>query len=322
MARLATSAPLAYDGEASGALLAQARTLADASPDPADRFSTCFGELYRYGGPAHAAGAEPMGVLERLCNASPRRVPLPLVLLDLHRALSALQSGDLAPATRALDRARTRSGALETELSWHFERASMVLRLQQGDDDVRTSLRALHARAESDDPILGAELLCAYDRSVLLATPETPATGAITLAAASHDPPNVWAWKLRTLAASGCDEEARGALGLVAPKHLTRLPCDRDYLGTLGALVHASVQLGAAAHQAVLYELLRPYAAYFAVNLSFVCEGSVWQLLGMLSRALGEHERARQQLEAAIDASERAGLKASSVDARRHLEAL
>lgn len=47
------------------------------------------------------------------------------------------------------------------------------------------------------------------------------------------------------------------------------LPCDRDYLGTLGHLARATLLLGALDYASVLYRLLTPYPEAFAGHLDF-----------------------------------------------------
>jgi len=126
--------------------------------------------------------------------------------------------------------------------------------------------------------------------------------------------------KVRALAAAGARDEASPALAAESPAALRRLPCDRDYLGTLGALARASLILQATDYARVLYELLSPYPEDFAVNLAFVCEGSVSQMLGMLARILGERSQARQHLKMAVALSEQAGLATCAADARLELE--
>jgi hypothetical protein len=50
-------------------------------------------------------------------------------------------------------------------------------------------------------------------------------------------------------------------------------------------------------HAAVLYELLRPYPDYFAIGISFHCNGSIAHYLGNLARVLGRADEAVALLE-------------------------
>jgi hypothetical protein len=224
-------------------------------------------------------------------------------------------------AQHALERCESSCRELDCELLWYVERSRALLRINQGDTaDARAALRKLHCRARSDTAIAGAELFSMYDQTLDPGGGDLQADWQSAFAPDAYDPPNIWAMKVRALTAAGSLDEARSALALVPAEQLVRLPCDREYLGTLGALTRVALTLGAEDYARVLYDLLTPYPEYFAVNLSFFCEGSVSQLLGMLARSFGEVERARQHFEAAIAASEKAGLKASAADAQLELD--
>jgi DNA-binding winged helix-turn-helix (wHTH) protein len=317
LARLASSVPLAYDAAASSAQLEHALRLAKRSPQAVDRFSTRFGELYLYGGPAHKArAAETMTEMQRMCNKPASSGPLPRILLDLHRAITALQRGDVPTATRALERCESRARDLESELVWHFKRFRVLTILNQGNRvEARAALRKLHCRAQSAGPV-GAELFCAYDHSLSASADPMPAAWQRALQPDAYDQPNIWALKVRALAANGSLDEARSALTLVPAQRLSHLPCDREYLGTLGALSRAALSLNAEEYTRTLYGLLSPYPDHFAVNLSFYCEGSVSHLLGLLARSFGDRERAARHFEKAVLASERAGLLPSASEAQ------
>ena len=142
------------------------------------------------------------------------------------------------------------------------------------------------------------------------------------MAPEATDAPSVWSTKVRVLAALGDLHTAYAALSLVRADQLVRFPCDRDYLGTLGALAHASIALGARDYATILYELLEPYEGMFAAHIAFYCEGSVATLRGMLARSAGDEARAETQLMAGIASCERAGLKTSAQRARRELSLL
>jgi hypothetical protein len=178
----------------------------------------------------------------------------------------------------------------------------------------------LHRRAASEK-ILGTELFCAYDRSVVLGDaarmPRAELHGA--LGSDSGDPPSIWALKVRALANAGLHAEARRALYLRPAAQLALLPCDRDHLGTLGALARAAVALGARDYVHAIYPLLEPHARHFAVHVSFLCEGSVAELLGLLAHALGRRGDAVGHLEMGVAISERAGLRGCEAQARSEL---
>jgi hypothetical protein len=256
--------------------------------------------------------------LQDICNERASTFTLPLVLLDIHRALTAVQDGDLSSMTRALERSEARCREYDIELLWNVERFRAIARINAGHTaEGRAALIKLHQRAASVGPIPGTELFCAYDRCVVLAAGDARSERwERALAPDLQDPPNIWALKVRALAAAGWKDEARAALAAVPAETLTHLPCDREYLGTLGALTRAALTLEASDYARVLYELLSPFPEHFAANLAFHCEGSVSQLLGMLARSFGEPAKARLHLEAAIAASEQAGLTACAAEAR------
>jgi hypothetical protein len=305
------------------AQLEQAFGAARHSQELGDRITACLAELYLYGGPAHKPRAEAaLHALQEICSAN-AAFTLPRVLLDLHRALVAAQEGDLPATTRALVRGEERCREADIELLWHLERLLALSQLNAGHAaEGSAALRELHRRALDDGPIAGAELFCAYDQAVVLAPGKAGAERSWrALAPDADDAPNIWALKVRALAATGAKHEARAALGAVPADALRRLPCDREYLGTLGALARAALTLHAADHARVLYELLSPYPEYFAINLAFLCEGSVSQLLGKLARSFGDAAQARRHFDASIDESERAGFVACAAEARRERSA-
>jgi DNA-binding winged helix-turn-helix (wHTH) protein len=321
--RLALSAPRAYDAHESSACIAQALRLAEASSELADQYTARSGELYLFGGPAHASRAdEALAALQRLCLEHAQVGPRAPMLLELHRALTALQAGEVASAARTLERCALSCRERDLELHWYLERALALVRIQQGEgDDARDALLELQRSARSDEPLPGTELFCAYDQSVVLRSDDRSSAEQRALAPQVSDPPNLWALKVRALAAFGDLYEARNALALVSPERLRRLPCDREYLGTLGALARAALQLCAAEHARVIYELLAPYPEYFAINIAFYCEGSVSHLLGLLARSFGDAISARRHFKAAIAASEKAGFWACAADAQFELSA-
>jgi DNA-binding winged helix-turn-helix (wHTH) protein len=317
--QLAKSAPLAQRTAESDRQLERSLELARNSHQLEERMTARFAELYLYGGPARdPRAAEAMRNLQELCNQNASTFTLPSVLLDLHRALTAAQEGDLGSVTRALERSEARCRDFDIELLWHIERFRAIARINVGHAaEGRASLLQLHQRAISAGPIVGTELFCAYDRSVIFAGSELRSERwERALAPDPEDSPNIWAMKVRALSAVGAIDEARSALTSLPAATLTHLGCDREYLGTLGALARAALTLEAHDYARVLYELLSPYPEHFAVNLAFLCEGSVSQLLGMLARSFGETARARRHLETAIAASEQAGLTACAAEAR------
>ena len=141
LARLATTVPLAFDAAASHAQLAEALELARSSADPRDRFSVRVAELYLYGGPAHKArAAEALLDLQRMYDEA--WAPFPPVMLDCHRALTALQDGDVATMERALERCEASCREMDGEGLWHIERFRALSRIAIGHATMRASSSA------------------------------------------------------------------------------------------------------------------------------------------------------------------------------------
>jgi hypothetical protein len=122
--------------------------------------------------------------------------------------------------------------------------------------------------------------------------------------------------KVRALARVGLNDEALAQLHAVTPQRLRDLPRDRDYLGTLGALVHAVLELGANEYVAPLYDLLAVDSDRFAAHVSFLCEGSIAQLRGSLATRLGLVAEARQLFARGAQLSEQAGLARAAAVSR------
>jgi DNA-binding winged helix-turn-helix (wHTH) protein len=297
LARLATAAPLAFDARASADQIARALAVALEHDFLLGIYTARSAQLFLLGGPAHAAVAsELLGALETLCQAYPAVLNVAPLLLDLHRAIVAGQHGDRAAIDAALERCEARGTRVGSrELLWHVERFRVLSRTDAGlSAEDLAALRALHARA-AEDALAGARLLCAYDQCVVLGVTDAAARAeaAAALAFSADDPPNLWALKLRALAAIGVHEDVRVGLRAVSPERLALLPCDRDFLGTLGALAHAALATSAFEYAAPLRALLAPYAERFAVNVSFVSDGSVAELIAALDRTTHEVTRNR-----------------------------
>jgi eukaryotic-like serine/threonine-protein kinase len=319
LARLATTAPLTYDGARAAEQVERALELARGVGSTLGLYTARLSQLYLTGAELDDRGSrEALAELDRLCAEHPNTLTVPPVLLELHRSVCALQRGDVAGMTAALERGAARCRQLDSrELTWHVERFRALRRIDRGDVQGGTAaLRALHERAR-DEEIWGTALFCQYDRNVIFGQPagEPPAA----LAPGASDPPSVWGIKVRALAAAGLQDVARAALHAVAPEALARLPRDRDHLGTLGALTRAALQLGSLPYVQALYAQLEPYSDRFAVQAGSLCEGSVAQLRGMLALALGRDVEAIAQLEASIEHSERAGFTLCALSARLDL---
>jgi hypothetical protein len=325
LAALACAAPQCFAVERCQPLSDEAIALARKSGSrTALRVALVYG-LYLQGGPAHEEAAAPTREeIEQLAQQQPRTAPVLPAELALRRAIGALQRGDNGVVTAALEQAATRSREVRHgELLWHAERFSALCLINAGSlTDGVALLETLHRRAEQR-PIIGTEPFCAFDRLVIFgelsqsAPLDDSARNALEYEAS--DPPSIWSLKVRALASAALVGEARAALRAVAPGDLARLPCDADYLGTLGHIARAALLLGALDYAQAVYALLAPYPDRFAGHVSFLCEGSVSQLLGMLSDALGQRASATGQLELGIQMNERAGFIPRVVEGRLQL---
>ncbi|HTU57933.1 MAG TPA: AAA family ATPase [Polyangiales bacterium] len=321
-ARLASIPPLAYNNDQARALLQRAREQADASELPLALYNVRMAELYLTHGPRdRAAAADAMREIERLCRTPGLSMTVQAVLLEAHRAVAALQDGELPSMYAALDRGLARSQQLDPDLHWLLLRMRALARIHEGDTAGGTQQLMALVRPEHSNRAFASDLLCAADACLISQTPDSlPREQLLTLMAADpDDPPNIWALKIRTLSAAGYTSEARRQLAEVPAMQLAALPCDRDYLGTLGALTRSALALDARDYLEALTPLLAPYADLFATNIAFYCEGAVSQLLGLIAARLGRHVEAQQLLTEAISASERHGLHACAAQARLEL---
>jgi DNA-binding winged helix-turn-helix (wHTH) protein len=324
LAGLASATPQCYDGERCRALLDEALTLARKSGSLTAVRIALNTELHLLGGPAHGDRAEVIVAELQQLAQDKRRAPVLPVQLALNRALAALQRGDVDAIRGALDHATARCRDLRHgELLWHSERFRALDRINAGAwSEGVALLTTLHRRTEQR-PILGTEPFCAFDRVVvfgeLAGTPALDDSVRSALDFETAGPPSIWSLKVRALASAGLVGEARAALRSVPAADLARLPCDASYLGTLGHIARAVPSLHALEYAEAIYPLLLPYADRFAGHVSFLCDGSVAQLLGMLAHALGRHATAVAHLEAGIAANERAGFKPRAIEARLQL---
>jgi DNA-binding winged helix-turn-helix (wHTH) protein len=315
LARLVNLAPIAFDAAASDEALKLAR--ARTHEAPMARYAALSAQLYtkaREVGPQPSAAA--MSELTALCQAYSNVLTVSPVLMEHQRVIMALQAGDDVQAAAALARCEKRARELgHLELLWHAERMSVLWRIDRG-EDATALLRALHQRSVEHD-ILGTELFCAYDRALVLG--EIASYPDPALALDPDDPPSIFAMKLRALVSVGAVDHARAALTRLPRANIARLPQDRDYLGTLGALTRVCLQLNETAYYAPLDAALTSAPRCFAIHVSGHCEGAVEQLQGMLSLAQGEEVRALDLLQRGLDQCRAAGLTLCAREIERTL---
>jgi DNA-binding winged helix-turn-helix (wHTH) protein/tetratricopeptide (TPR) repeat protein len=325
LAGLACAAPQTYSEKVTRELFDQAVPLARRSGEVRSVYTTLAYKLWALGGPAETAeSAQIVRELELLAAEHPKRMPVLPLDLAVYRALMALQHGDQARASGALESAAARSRQLgKGMLGWHVDRATQISRVNSGQcDGVLDELSRLHAKARAS-LVHATAVFEAFDRSVVA----REITGESTLDEPLHDvlaydptdPPTLWSMKVRALAAAGFIDEASALLRRLPPEDIADLPCSPHYLGTLGHLARAAVMLRSHAEMAVLYPLLAKYPNHFAGHVSFFAEGPIEQLLGMIAHASGRLPEAVAHLERAIELADGAGLKLCAADARLEL---
>jgi len=317
LAHLAWTQPYCQDATKVEQLLAEAETLAQHATDSAKR-TVLRARLYFAGGPddyERALGiAAQMEHMASLRDRDPMKRALWMLEPQLARIIALLQRGEFAQAQRVLDAFGTAARELHhAELMWHYERMCVVLRMNAGEFELaRRKLAELKQQADRLQ-LHGRKAMEAVDWGELFrqTTDITPfaAQFARGVAADVADNPNVQAAKLRTMVELGMVEEARVVLEARPPRELYTLPKNRDYLATLAHLAFACATTKRLGHAEVLYELLKPYPRLCVAALSCHCHGVVSHYLAILSRALGDHDRALGHFESALADQERLGLQ-------------
>jgi hypothetical protein len=281
-------------------------------------------QLYVEGGLPYA---EPCNAIHDELSSMAREHPAMLAMvpaeLAVHRSISALQRGDAEAQSGALAELEACAHQLKhIELAWHAERWQILRTINTGaNQQAVAALQRLHKRARRQG-FIGYETFCAFDEQVVLAmfgrAPTIDYRTREALTPESHDPPSIWALKVRALATAGLRQPARLALQMHSAR-LKSLPCDRDHLGTLGHLARAAVLLDAPDIAATIYEVLLPSAECFAGHVSFFSEGPVSQLLGMLAVVLGQPVQAKFHFERALVMAQGAELRLRAAEIRLQL---
>jgi DNA-binding winged helix-turn-helix (wHTH) protein len=323
---LAMSAPTCFSGRDVAALLDEALPLARASGSRAARYVALIAALQLRGGPAHAASTEAvLDELSVLALQNQARMPVLPIDLSLYRAVRAFSSGDLTTATRFVAAASGHARQLNhAELLWHSERMGILANVNRGEQLAQAGVLArLQAQAEQPG-LYGVSAFAAFDQATWMSElggsrPKLTETQRSALAYDISDPPSLWSLKLRALVSLGAKDEARAALFALRPAELAGLPSDRDLLGTLGHVIRAALKVGALDHAAQAAARLSAHPEGFAVHVGFLCEGAVPHLLGSVSLALGESERAVSELQEGLAQNERAGFTLCAAYARLEL---
>jgi eukaryotic-like serine/threonine-protein kinase len=320
LAALGCAAPVCYDRTEAQNAVTEATTLARTANSVLALSGALLCRLYVEGGLPYAEQcSELYDELTGMAREHTETLAVVPAELALHRSVAALQRGDVGAQAAALADLEACARQLKhIELTWHSERWRTLRSINTAaNQQAIEALQRLHKRARRQG-IVGHETFCAFDEQVVLAVfgraPTVDERTREALTPESHDSPSIWALKVRALATAGLTQAARTALQMHAAQ-ITTLPCDRDYLGTLGHLARAAVLLESRETAATMYEVLLPWAESFAGHLSFFSEGPVSQLLGMLSVLLGQPAQAKQHFERALVLAQRAelGLRAAEI---------
>jgi hypothetical protein len=221
------------------------------------------------------------------------------------RVITSSQRGDTVAVARAIQTLSSLHTKLNnTELLWHHERLLMIQRMTRGEwSGIGAEIERLRERAQRLR-LLSWRAIYALDfGSFLLNTLDTAEFAPLVrgeIMPRQNDSPNSRSIKVRALAEYGFVEDARAALCALSLEDLRDLPQDRDYLAVLADLSVAAVVAEVRPHAQVLYELLAPYPDYYAIGISFHCQGSIAHYLGNLARVLGQAEQARVWLERGV----------------------
>lgn len=316
-AQLVLCTPAAYDVSLARRQLEHACKLASTTASERASLAVRIARLYSRSLMKNDSGDD-IDALTRACEASRSLSAAQPAMLEIHRAIDALQSGRRKLADDSLARAELLCRKQHFELHWHIKRFQALSLFNAGAAAAaEVVLRDLYG--EPAAPTIGGSMLFRAHDELLVFNPSN-ASHRCDLQLEPEDPPGIWALKVRILAAAGQHKQATLALRSIPVGQLDVLPHDRDYLGTLGSLARAARHLNAMDYIEALYELLSPHETRFAAHLSFLCEGSVPQLLGELAFALGRHSRARAHLEEGIRCCERAGFIVCAAQGRTDLK--
>lgn len=103
-------------------------------------------------------------------------------------------------------------------------------------------------------------------------------------------------------AAAAQPRQARGALARLTGRDLAELPSSSSWLAAMTAVVEACAMLDDAATAARVRDLLAPHAELpVMASLAVSCLGSVQHPLGVASLVCGDHDRAVDHLQAAVE---------------------
>ncbi len=325
LAALACTAPYCYSATRSDELSDEAMLVARKSGGRAARYVALVAKLYVRGGALFESEADRAADELTALHGPHPEPPMAVAPLyvGLYRALSTLSRGQIDDMTLAIDSALNHARSIRHLLAWHFRRFQALIEINRGALAKGIPILVTLQRNAQQHSLLWTDPFCAFDRVVVF---REIAEGALVFDDALRsaldydptDPPAIWSMKVRAQATAGLDEDARAALRSVAPAELAALPCDNQYLGTLGHLAHAAARLAERPYIDALLPLLARFPDRFTAHMSFLSD-AVPQLLALLESARGNHAEAVAHAEAAVTMNDRIGFVRSATEARLQL---
>jgi eukaryotic-like serine/threonine-protein kinase len=325
LAHLTWTSPYGMSSQRVNELLDRAEELARESNSLSARSAVLRAKFFLNGVPATYDKAQSIAdELKQLLRPHPEFWMVPSLEIQVFRIITSMQRGDQEAIQRAIDDFGAMARQIKSvELDWHHQRIAAIQRMNAGElTAVRKTLSDLRERGERLQ-LPGWRTICDLDLGVLL----TQTTDIRHFAADfrrnleidESDSHGLRALKIQNMVELGLIDDAEKALRHFPLECLLDLPTNRDYLVVLTRLSVVSVAAGAVEYIDALYGLLKPYVQYYAVGISFHCEGSIGYYLGILARKLARNEEAIANLELALDHNSRAGLQAHVVRTRYEL---
>lgn len=314
-AHMAWTPPNCHSARRVNQLIEEAQSFADKTESARARAAVDDARLYFSAGPDSIERAEEIALhIERACALHPEIASQARrVLVERFRLIIAMQRGDSAAMGRSIEvRAALLSRLKNAELSWHHERMLLIKAMNEGAFvQVKSDLIGLRERARRLD-LHASQLLWSLDYGVFLC--RTSDVSALAprvrpvLKATEHDSPQTRASKIRTMVDFGLIDDVAMAMAQIPVSAIEDLPHDRDYLAVLCHLAVGAAAANSVVHCRALVRMLAPYSAFYAVGISFHCEGSVASHLGLMCEALGELDRAREHYALGLEREQAFGL--------------
>jgi hypothetical protein len=314
-ATLAWTAPNHQSARRVAELLSQARAFAERTDSAHARAAVDDAMLFFSAGPDTWQEAAALAdQIERTCARNPEVAsPARRILVARTRLITAMQRGDRLAMAHAIDERAALAARLQNaEARWHHERMLLVKAMNEGKfTEVKADLLALRERAHRLE-LHGPTQLWGLDYGVFLCRTSDVSSHAAraraTLKLSAFDSPETRAVKIRSMVDFGLHEEVAEAIAQMSIAAIEDLPHDRDYLAVLCHLAAGAAAARSVQHCELLLRLLSPYTAFYAVGVSFHCEGSVASYLGLLHETLGQLDPAREQYALGLKREQALGL--------------